>query len=83
MHPRLQGSDPASPTTTAPRQEFVYLPFCICLVSRLPYFSVMKDILTSTLPEIESNFETLVRIPRFVPTHTVKFIDVNTTLPAR
>lgn len=37
-----EGGEPLDLVQPAPRQSWIYLPYCICLVSRLPYFGVMK-----------------------------------------
>ena len=42
--------------------EFVYVPFCVCLVSKWPYFNTMKDMLSSFLVRLKDEVNVWPRV---------------------
>ena len=48
-----------------PSKQFVYVPFCICLVSKWPYFNTMKDMLSSFLIRFKDKVNVWPRILKF------------------
>ena len=44
------------------QSEFIYVPFCVCLVSRWPYFNTMKDMLSSFLIRLKDEVNVWPRV---------------------
>ena len=48
-----------------PNKNFVHVPFSVCLVSKLPYFNTMKDILSSLLTRLKDEVNVWPRVMKF------------------
>ena len=66
---QLTGNYELLPPDEDPQTKILYVPVCICLVSKYPYFNVMKNMLSSLLPYLktgESIWKPLLRFASHV-----------------